>query len=122
MNELYFFDSYAMIEIIRGSANYAKFRDSFIVMSKLNIFEVFYALLRDKGEEIARHFLRDFYQFAIDFSPEVIEEAAKFRLARKRQNISMADAIGYVLAKSLGIRFLTGDEQFRNIEDVEFVK
>ena len=36
--------------------------------------------------------------------------------------ISYTDAVGYVMSKSLGLKFLTGDEAFKNLENVEFVK
>ena len=34
----------------------------------------------------------------------------------------MADCIGYILAKRLSIKFLTGDKEFEKLDDVEFVK
>ena len=40
----------------------------------------------------------------------------------KNKQLSIPDAIGYIIAKKLNIKFLTGDERFRNFENVEFVK
>ncbi len=34
----------------------------------------------------------------------------------------MTDCIGYIFAKQLGIKFLTGDKEFENLDNVEFVK
>ena len=34
----------------------------------------------------------------------------------------MTDCIGYILAKNIGIKFLTGDKEFENLDNVEFVK
>ena len=45
-----------------------------------------------------------------------------FRFNNLKKDISMTDCIGYFLAKSLGIKFLTGDKEFENMKDVEFVK
>ncbi|MBI2143262.1 type II toxin-antitoxin system VapC family toxin, partial [Candidatus Woesearchaeota archaeon] len=45
-----------------------------------------------------------------------------FRLKYKKENLSYADCIGYALAEMMRIKFLTGDEKFRNKENVEFVK
>ena len=36
--------------------------------------------------------------------------------------MSYTDVVGYTLSRSLGFKFLTGDEAFRNLENVEFVK
>jgi len=32
------------------------------------------------------------------------------------------DCIGYIIAKKSGVQFLTGDEHFKDFENVEFVK
>ena len=34
----------------------------------------------------------------------------------------MTDCIGYIMAKKLNIKFLTGDKEFENFLNVEFVK
>ena len=46
----------------------------------------------------------------------------EFRVEHKKQNLSMTDCISYIMSKNLGIKFLTGDKQFQNLENVEFVK
>ena len=40
----------------------------------------------------------------------------------RKQDLSMTDCVGYVVAKRLGVKFLTGDKEFRNFQNVEFVK
>jgi len=40
----------------------------------------------------------------------------------KHKDLSIPDVIGYIVAKRYGAKFLTGDEGFRNMENVEFVK
>lgn len=120
--DVYFFDSYAIIEIILGNENYKKYLNSIILTTKLNLFEVFYALLKDIGEKEANLCLDKYYGFAIEFSKDVIKKAAEFRLQNKKRNLSMTDCIGYILASVYGIKFLTGDREFENMENVEFVK
>ena len=39
-----------------------------------------------------------------------------------RMYLSYVDCIGYMISRQLGIKFLTGDEQFKDFEGVEFVK
>ncbi|MCH8003156.1 MAG: PIN domain-containing protein [Nanoarchaeota archaeon] len=121
-DNIYFFDSYALIEIILGNPNYKPYILSYIVTTKLNIFEVYNGLLRDVGKEEAEKFLEKYYQFVIDFNKEVIKKAAQLRINYKKRDISMTDCIGYVLAKILGIKFLTGDKEFKYFDNVEFIK
>ena len=44
----------------------------------------------------------------------------KFKFVK--QKISFIDCIGYLIAKKNNAKFLTGDEHFRNKDNVEFVK
>lgn len=121
-DKVYFFDSYAFFEISEGNINYEAYALASILTTKLNLFEVYYKMLRTIGEKEAELFLGEYYGVAIDFDGETIKEAAKFRLQNKQRNLSMADCIGYMLSKKLGVKFLTGDKEFENLENVEFVK
>jgi len=44
------------------------------------------------------------------------------KLKGKGLNISYADAVGYSLALEMGIKFLTGDKEFRDLDNVEYVR
>lgn len=121
MTTNYFFDSYAIIEILKASKNYSKYIDSEFIITKLNLFEVCYRLLADSQEEADR-FLKLFASRTVDCDEVVVEEACKFKLANKGKGLSMADCIGYAVALKAGVKFLTGDEQFKDMPNVEFVK
>ncbi len=122
MSESLFFDTYALIEIIKGNENYAKYKGFEIVITKLNLFELYYGTFRKYGEEKARNELLKNSNFIVNFDNEVIENAAKMKFIFKKQKMSMADCIGYITSKKMGIKFLTGDKQFEFLPDVEFVK
>lgn len=122
LDDVFFFDSYAILEVLRGSKNYEKYKECIIVTAKLNLFEVFYSMLKGLEEKDYNDLFQKYYEVAIDFDLDVIKEAAKFRLRYKKNNLSMTDCIGYMLAKKWRIRFLTGDKEFENMENVEFVK
>ena len=122
MSETIFFDTYAILEIIYGNKNYEKYKDNNIVTTKLNIFELYYKLLIIYNEKTALSYFDKYYQHINDFSADTIKEAAKMRLMFKKQDMSMVDCIGYIKARELGIKFLTGDKQFEYLPDVEFVK
>ncbi len=122
IDSFYFFDSYAIIEILRNNENYKKYTSAIVFLTKLNLFEVYYAILRLNGEQEADSFLHRHASFAIEYDDEVIKEAAKLKFQYKVRKISMADAIGYVVAKNWNCKFLTGDQQFADLENVEYVK
>ena len=122
MTETYFFDSYAFFEILEGNENYRKYVNSKIITTKLNLFELYLGIVREESEENADKAFNKYYPFVQDFDENVIKEAAKLKFELNKRDLSMTDCIGYVFAKQLGIKFLTGDEQFKDMENVEFVK
>lgn len=115
-----FFDSYALIEILNGNPNYKKYSNFKAFITKLNIFEVYHKLLRDIGKPDADKFIHNYYAFCHDFDEQDIETASKLKIKNKK--LSMSDCIGYALAKRIGIKFLTGDREFKNFDNVEFAE
>lgn len=118
----YFFDSYAFFEIIKGNKNYSNYIQVSIVTTKLNLMELYYWLLMRKGKEIAEKYYQKLLPFCYEITNEIIKSACEFRLAHKEKELSFVDCIGYITAKNIGIKFLTGDDGFKNINNVEFVK
>ena len=53
-------------------------------------------------------------------SEEDVKEAMDLKI--KNKNLSIPNTIGYTVAKRHNVKFLTGDEGFRNMDHVEFVK
>ena len=115
----YFFDSYAIIEILNASEKYMKFINSDFITTKLNLFEVYYKLVQ-LSEEKANSFLSLYAAKTVDFDEAVITEACKLKLSNKK--LSMTDCIGYMVALKAGLKFLTGDKEFKDMQNVEFVK
>ena len=119
---MYFFDTYALVEIYEGNASYAKFADKSFFITKLNLFELHQYMLRTSRESFADSEFEKYVLHAYEFSMEVVKEASKFRKQHKGKNLSMTDCIGYILAKEKGLVFLTGDCMFEGLENVKFVK
>lgn len=118
----YFFDTYAIIEILNGNPAYDSYADANFVFTKLNFFELYYHLLKTQETATATYFLQNYAPFIADFDERVVILAAEFRFAYKKQDLSMTDCIGYILAQQLGIPFLTGDNKFADKPGVKFVK
>ncbi len=119
----YFFDTYAFIEIISGNPRYHKYTQKVsIITSKLNLMELHYGLIRKYNESDADRCYDELVHFSVEPSDSAIKDASKFRHLFKSRNLSYVDCLGYVLAKKFNIKFLTGDEGFKDMENVEFVK
>ncbi len=119
----FFFDTYALYEIYEGNENYKPYAfDVAIVTTRLNLMELHYVILLKKGKEIADSIYNQLAKFAIAIDDDIIKEANKFRALNKNKKMSYVDCIGYTLAKFNGIKFLTGDKEFADLDNVEFVK
>ena len=116
----YFLDTYAIIEIIKGNPSYQRFTDHDLSTSILNLYELYYIFLRVRGEDEAKKYFSQFYDIIIPIKDANIFFASKFKL--KQKNISYTDALGYAIAYENNMTFLTGDKEFKDIENVEFVK
>lgn len=118
----YFFDSYAIIEMLKMSLTYEKYRDEKITITLLNLLEITYFLLLSHGEQTAMQIFSRFKEFVVDVPDEIIIETVKFRAEHKRKSLSYADCLGYCYAKHFKLLFLTGDDAFKGMPYVEFMK
>lgn len=121
MTETYFADSYAIIELVRANANYRPFLDAHLEYTQLNLFEAYHAFAKQWGEKRANE-LMDGLQKPTEFDNDTIRRAALMKMHFKERRMSMADVIGYVVAIKKGIPFLTGDQQFKDLPNVAFVR
>ena len=119
---MYFFDSYALVEIVKGNKNFDKYKIENPLCTILNLFELHQVLLREFNKQTADYWITKFDYNLIEISKEDIIEASDFRFFNKGKRLSMTDCIGYVLAKKQGFKFLTRNIEFKEIENVEFVQ
>jgi len=120
---LFFADTYALVEFIKGGLAYKQyFAEHEIVTTRLNLLEVYYWAMRTISEEKAEDCFNLFLPKTVEVDDDTLKKAAKFRFNHKKADISFVDAIGYEKAKAMKIAFLTGDNKFKGMEDVEFVK
>ncbi|MBI2151588.1 PIN domain-containing protein [Candidatus Woesearchaeota archaeon] len=118
----YFFDSYALIEIIKGNPKYFKYSEKAVIITWLNLVEVAYSTFLDHGEEKAKKIYNIFKDCVENFDWTITLNALKLKQKYKKRNLSYADCLGYAFAKERGLIFLTGDGGFEDLENVEFVK
>ena len=118
----YFFDTYAFIEIIKGSPNYKEFSEyASIVTTKLQLMELYYSVLCESGKEKADFYYTLFSQSSVPLQDETIKHAMHFRLQHRKRKLSYVDCLGYGMAINRNLKFVTGDKEFIDMDHVEFV-
>ncbi|NJE01505.1 PIN domain-containing protein [Thermococcus sp. JdF3] len=122
----FFADTYALVEILRGNPNYSTYAEEELYTTEFNLLELSYALTRDFGEKKAKATVELVRSILIVLTPDIQHyvTASTLRLQTRKEGkkLSLIDCLGYVLAKGMEMRFLTGDKEFVNMENVEFVK
>ncbi len=122
MTSAFFFDSYAIVELIQANQNYESYKEEPVTITQFNLAEIYwYALLR-LDTRIAATIYKRFRSCVMDVDDETLKEAIQFRKTHKKRDLSYADCIGYTYAKRHGMKFLTGDKEFEDLPNVEFVK
>jgi predicted nucleic acid-binding protein len=121
--EKYFFDSYAIIEILKENPSYEKYKDEKVIIAFNNLAEIYYHCINDSKLINESDKIFDiFNKTVVEIDDEALKEAMKFRKENKKKDVSYADCIGYIYAKRHELKFLTGDKEFEKMPNVEFVK
>jgi len=119
----YLWDSYAIIELLRGSPAYAELRQASIISTPFAIIEACFIIQRnsDFSPEESAELAMGLMEYAPPFDGQLLSAAATWRLksSDRRRRYSYADAFGYVMAQQLGLTFLTGDRAFDGLQGVE---
>ena len=117
---VFFFDTYAFFEVIRGNPKYDPYIDAVAVTTVFNLAELNYGLKKNGDARETDAITARYWPSVVEVTLEDVQAAMSLLL--KQKDMSIPDVIGYTVAKRLGIRFLTGDDDFRDMPNVEFVK
>lgn len=118
----YFFDTYALFEIIGGNKDYLPYQKAAIITTQLNLFELHYGLLLKYGKDVADRYYDRLMEYTVDFGHNEVKQASLFRAINKKKKMSYVDCLGYIIALSKNVQFLTGDKAFEGVPNVVFVK
>ena len=118
----FFFDSYAIVEIVAGSQSYSKFINEPVTITIFNLAEIYWSAILNLEEKKAEEIYETYSACIKTISDEVLKEAIKFRKKHKNKDLSYTDCIGYIYALKNNMKFLTGDREFEAMENVEFIK
>lgn len=116
------FDTYALIEIIKGNRAFYPYVAEIPIINHFVLVELCYWVLKEYGKEKASTYTDYYSGFVHSIDKELVKEACWFRLKNRSKNLSFTDCISFMQAKKLGLKFLTGDKQFKGLLGVEFVK
>jgi uncharacterized protein len=117
----YFFDSYAIIELIKGNQKYDFVKEHTIITSPMNLAEVYYSLLLSNKKETADEIMECLNAEILDINKGIALKSALYKFLNKKLKLSYIDCLGYSLAMDNDMIFLTGDKGFKNIKNVKFV-
>jgi len=121
----YFADSYALIEMLKGNKNYRSFQSERLVTTEFNICEVGFAVCRDYPANAANVLktVRKMVTLQETRDEDYCSAAAWRKMeSDKGKKLSTIDCVGYAVANRLNIPFLTGDREFADMGNVQFVK
>ena len=118
--EVVFLDTYALFELLWGNSKYEEYSGVTGITTLFNLAELNYGLKKDFSIAIADEFTSRFERLLVPLSVDDIKSAMSLRI--KNKNLSIPDAVGYSVAQRLGIKFLTGDDDFKEFSEVILVK
>lgn len=116
----FFFDTHALVGITTARPGYERFRNEPIVTDRGCLYEFARFILKSRRARDVVPVLAALRAERLDPTDEDLVAAAK--LQRQRPRLSAQDALGYVLARRAGLRFLTGDRAFRGMVGVQLVE
>ncbi len=118
----YFFDTYAIIEILGQNPSYEKYKNKEATITIFSLAEIYWSCLDNFNKEELDEIYNNYKKAVVEIDDETLKEAIKFRKKHKKKDLSYTDCIGYVYAMRNNLVFLTGDKEFQDIKGVEFVK
>jgi len=111
-----------MREILKENKKFEKFKHTLNFTGSINLLELYYLIEKDLDFEKAEEVIGIFKEISIEPNLKDIKMAAKFRIENAKKKFSYINCPGYSIGINRGMKFLTGDEGFKNIRNVEFMK
>lgn len=115
-------DTYPLVEIAAGNKNFISLLDQEIIITDITIAEFYYVMLQKYGYSNAAFWYKKLMPYCVSVSKDILVKAVIFRYNNKNKNLSFFDCVGYIYSKENNIKFVTGDKEFKDLNNVEFIK
>lgn len=112
-----FFEDEPGADFVRGLIQKAVDSDTNLLMSVVNLGEIWYSIARTNSPEIADQYIHEIKGLAIeivDIDWALTRQAAEYKV---NGNISYADCFAAALAKLKKAELVTGDKEFKILQD-----
>ena len=126
INKPYFvLDSFALLAFFRAETAGARVRELLeqahageivLNITTVNLGEVFYRTIRERGREHAHEMLGRVEEFGVEIASVDLELALMAGALKAVSGIGYADCFAAALAQRLGAAVVTGDPDFRQVE------
>src|SRR3989344_6943654 len=93
----YFFDSYAIIEILKTNPKYLHYAEEQVTITLLNLIEIVNSVFKDFGEEQARKIYNNLKYCVEELNEDVILESTKFKNKNSKKRFPMQIVLGIYL-------------------------
>lgn len=119
---MYFFDSHALIELLKGTSAFRKYFDEPVITSSLSLGEAYYYFLKTNfGPQflqlIANHKIE-----CVSVEKQDVLRAVRFRQANFKKKFSLTDCTSYTISTTRGLTYLTSNRKFEGIPNTEIVQ
>jgi predicted nucleic acid-binding protein len=115
-------DTYALVAMVQADDAYAAYvREDFFIPDT-TLAEFSWVLKRDFPELTKEVWLAQLANYCQPVDQGLLMNAMDFKWTHRKQDVSFFDAVGYVAALRERCPFVTGDDAFRSLPNVEFVK
>jgi hypothetical protein len=88
----------------------------------MSLYEPHHMMLQAGQADAAERVFQLLIPAGVQPASGTLKAAAKFRIAHSKRKLSSIDCLGYALAQELKLPFLAGDEGFRGLPNVAFMK
>ncbi len=115
-------DTHALVEICMKNPRFDEYLEADIVITDITLAEFYEWVLKKYDERTALFWARECEPYTVKVKLAELLSAANFRFVcrQKKINCSFVDAVGYTYALEHKYPFVTGDNAFRKLKNVEF--
>lgn len=115
-------DTYALVEIGNGNEKFINLlKNKFVIPNEI-MAEFYNHLLKAHNEKTANYWYRKLEQYCQPVSTNILIEAIKFKHNNRKIKYSFFDCVGYMYAVLNGLKFVTGDKEFKGMKNVLYIK